>query len=244
MVWVLLPLWLAAAQQSGSVKAADVPVRSQPAEATKEAAPPVTNEALPTEPKEVAPVAMAPTKMQSALDKQRASVRKQAGDWLSTSDSGLNDGFLIPFPKAPLPAASSIAYQILCDPMPDAELERLVQSSAALQKVSPKLVRAIIMQESGGRPCAVSNKGAEGLMQLMPEVQREMSVGNPFDPAQSVEGGVRLLKTLLDRYAGNVPKALAAYNAGAGAVDRAGGIPAIAETTNYVNQVVRRAKLK
>ena len=74
----------------------------------------------------------------------------------------------------------------------------------------------------------------------MPEVQRELSVDDPFDARQSVEAGAKLLRSLIDRYAGNIPKALAAYNAGPGAVDRAGGIPPIRETTNYVKKIVQR----
>jgi soluble lytic murein transglycosylase-like protein len=77
-------------------------------------------------------------------------------------------------------------------------------------------------------------------MQLMPEVQRELSVADPFDPIQSVEGGAKLLRSLIDRYAGDLSKALAAYNAGPGAVDRAGGIPPIPETTNYVAKIAKR----
>ena len=182
--------------------------------------------------------------MQAALEKQRASVRKQAGDWMTVGEPTPSDGFLLPFPRPPESAASNISFHIPCDPMPQAELERIVKTSAERQNVSAKLIRAMIMQESGGRPCAVSSKGAEGLMQLMPDVQREMSVSNPFDPAQSVEGGVRLLRHLLDRYAGDVGRALAAYNAGPGAVDRVGGIPPIEETTNYVNQIVKRARIE
>jgi soluble lytic murein transglycosylase-like protein len=235
MVRVLLPLWLAVAQQSGSAgQPAGTPPRTQPAEAIpppgdqlgSEATPPISN------------------KMQPALEKQRASVRKQAGNWISIGEAGPNESFLIPFPKPPEAVASNISYLAPCEPMGEGELDRIVRASAARQNVSVPLIRALIFQESGGRPCAVSTKGAEGLMQLMPEVQREMSVSNPFDPGQSVEGGVRLLRQLLDRYAGDIPRALAAYNAGAGAVDRAGGIPPIAETTNYVKQIVKRLQIE
>jgi hypothetical protein len=177
--------------------------------------------------------------MQTSLEKQRAAVRKQAGEWMYIGEPQPGDGFLLPWPKQLAPS-TNIAYTFQCDPMPEAELDHLVSDAAARQKVSPKLVRAIINQESGGRPCAVSTAGAQGLMQLMPEVQREMEVSDPFDPKSSVEGGVKLLKTLIERYAGNVPKALAAYNAGSGAVDRAGGIPPIPETTNYVAKIIQK----
>ena len=137
-------------------------------------------------------------------------------------------------------ALRTLIDSIPCDPIPEASLDHIVNDAAERQKVSPKLVRAMILQESGGRPCAVSYAGAQGLMQLMPEVQRDLNVENPFDPMESVEAGVKLLRNLLDRYAGNVPKALAAYNAGPGAVDRAGGIPPIPQTTNYVAKIVKR----
>jgi soluble lytic murein transglycosylase-like protein len=103
------------------------------------------------------------------------------------------------------------------------------------------LVRAVVRQESGFRPCAVSPKGAEGLMQLMPSTQAQFSVSNPFDPQQSIEAGSKLLKQLLERYHGDVSLALSAYNAGAGCVDRSGGVPDIQETKNYVLSILSHA---
>ena len=179
------------------------------------------------------------SRMQNSLDKQLAAVRKQASGYIALGEAQPGDAFLLPWPKAAIPA-TNVSFIIPCDPMPEAELERIVQESATRQRVSPKLVRAVITQESGGRPCAVSSAGAQGLMQLMPEVQRELSVADPFDPQQSVEAGSKLLRTLIDRYAGDLPKALAAYNAGPGAVDRASGIPPIPETINYVARIVKR----
>ena len=177
--------------------------------------------------------------MQTSLDKQLAAVRKQASGYIAIGEAQPSDTFLLPWPKPVVPA-TNISLIIPCDPMPEAELERIVEQAAARQKVSPKVVRAMITQESGGRPCAVSPAGAQGLMQLMPEVQRELSVADPFDPQQSVEAGTKLLRTLIDRYAGDLPKALAAYNAGPGAVDRASGIPPIPETIHYVAKIVKR----
>ena len=183
------------------------------------------------------------TRRQTSLEKQRASVRKQVSGWMSIGEAQPDEAFLLPWPKPATPAAN-IAWKMVdpipCDPLPEAELERIVNEAADRQKVSPRVVRAIITQESGGRPCAVSTAGAQGLMQLMPEVQRQLAVEDPFDARQSVEAGVKLLRTLIDRYAGNLPKALAAYNAGTGTVDRAGGIPPIPETTNYVAKIVQR----
>ncbi len=168
-------------------------------------------------------------------------MRKQASGYISVGESQAADAFLLPWPKPLVPATNiSFIEPMPCDPLPEGELQRIVQQASERQKVSPKLIRAMITQESGGRPCAVSTAGAQGLMQLMPDVQQELSVNDPFDARQSVEAGAKLMRSLLERYAGDVPKALAAYNAGPGAVDRAGGIPPIPETTKYVARIVQK----
>jgi transglycosylase-like protein with SLT domain len=118
-----------------------------------------------------------------------------------------------------------------------ARLEELVQSTAARHGVNANLVRAVIETESGGNPSAVSRKGAVGLMQLMPTTALELGVKNMYSAEQNLEAGVRYLHTLLDRYNGDLDRALAAYNAGAGAVDRAGGVPKYRETREYVKKV-------
>ncbi|MGA7922021.1 MAG: lytic transglycosylase domain-containing protein [Candidatus Acidiferrales bacterium] len=119
----------------------------------------------------------------------------------------------------------------------DGRLDRIVRDSAARHQVDPALVKAVINTESGWNTHAVSNKGAVGLMQLIPGTAQRFGVGNLFDPAQNVEGGTTYLKSLLDRYDGDLNKSLAAYNAGEGAVDRSGGVPAYRETQNYVRKV-------
>ena len=118
-----------------------------------------------------------------------------------------------------------------------ARLEELVQSTAARHGVDANLVRAVIETESGGNPSAVSRKGAVGLMQLMPTTALELGVRNMYSAQENLEAGVRYLHTLLDRYKGDLDRALAAYNAGAGAVDRAGGVPKYRETREYVKKV-------
>ena len=120
---------------------------------------------------------------------------------------------------------------------PPERLERIVREAAERHQVDPALVKAVIATESGWNTHAVSNKGAMGLMQLVPGTAQRFGVGNPYDPAQNVDGGTRYLKTLLERYNGDVTKSIAAYNAGEHAVDASGGVPRIPETQRYVRKV-------
>jgi soluble lytic murein transglycosylase-like protein len=114
--------------------------------------------------------------------------------------------------------------------------------SSEQHRVDPALVRAVIRAESSFDADAISRKGAMGLMQLMPRTARSLKLSNPYDPQQNISGGVRYLRYLLDRFDGNVPLALAAYNAGESRVSRDSRIPAISETREYVRRVLRYYK--
>ncbi|HON77965.1 MAG TPA: lytic transglycosylase domain-containing protein [Spirochaetota bacterium] len=118
------------------------------------------------------------------------------------------------------------------------EIQTMAREYANANRVPAGLVNAIIETESSYNPSAVSPRGAMGLMQLMPATARQLGVENPFMPEENVRGGVQLIRQLLDRYNGDYRKALAAYNAGEGAVDRHNGVPPYSETQNYVNRVI------
>lgn len=125
-----------------------------------------------------------------------------------------------------------------------AQFEPLIQEHARTNGLRPDLVRAVIQIESAFNPRARSPKGAMGLMQLMPATARELGVRDAYDPADNIRGGTAYLRQLLDRYEGSEELALAAYNAGAGAVDRYGRqVPPYQETQNYVRKVGAVAEL-
>jgi soluble lytic murein transglycosylase len=114
----------------------------------------------------------------------------------------------------------------------------IISTACERHGVDPALVRAVVKVESDFNPYAISRKGAMGLMQLMPQTAVELNVKNSFSPHENINGGVKYLRYLLDRYEGNVSLALAAYNAGETAVKRWGTIPPIKETQNYVRRIM------
>lgn len=128
-----------------------------------------------------------------------------------------------------------------CYRNPD-EFEPIVKSLAAEYGVDKNLVKAVIHAESGYNPNAVSAKGAQGLMQLMPKTAQGLKVTNSFDPKDNIRGGVRYLRFLLDTFKGDVTLALAAYNAGLSKVNQYGGVPPYEETRNYISRVLSYQK--
>lgn len=122
----------------------------------------------------------------------------------------------------------------------EGDLRALAVAAARRHGLDPELVLAVVGVESAFRPEAVSPKGARGLMQLMPATAASLGVEDAFDPEENLDGGVRHLGTLLSLYGGDLERALAAYNAGEGAVDRHGGVPPYRETREYVKRVLER----
>jgi len=116
-----------------------------------------------------------------------------------------------------------------------------IDAAAASNGIDPALLKGLVSQESGFDPNARSGAGAVGLTQLMPGTAASLGVTNPLDPAQSLQGGAKYLRQQLDRFGGDERLALAAYNAGPGAVAKYGGVPPYSETQNYVNSVVAKA---
>lgn len=135
---------------------------------------------------------------------------------------------------------SSAPAQVVRKIKPDTDkYDHLIAESCHLHGVDFALVKAVIRAESCFDPYAISSKGAEGLMQLMPETSKKLNVANPFDPHENIRGGVRYLKYLLDRFNSDLRLSLAAYNAGETVVAQVKGIPNYRETKNYVAEVLR-----
>ncbi|HBW47369.1 TPA: hypothetical protein DEF17_05500 [bacterium] len=117
-------------------------------------------------------------------------------------------------------------------------IKPLIEAAAAKYNISPQVIESMARHESSFNPRAVSPKGAMGIMQIMPDTQNMLGVTDPFDPAQSIDGGAKYLRMMLDRFGGDMPKALAAYNAGPDSVSRYNGIPPYQETRNYVGKIL------
>lgn len=145
-----------------------------------------------------------------------------------------------------IPASQILGYQADLTPLPAAEkstpqlsLDQHVTRAGETNGVDADFIRSVIRAESGSNPKAVSRKGAQGLMQLMPATATKLGVKDSFDPAQNVNGGTQFLRELLEKYNGDAAKALAAYNAGPHRVEQYHGVPPYRETRQYVASVIR-----
>ncbi len=178
-------------------------------------------------------------KQRAAAATQRESIRKQAENLgvslASTVMAAPPDPVAVKDPAAVKPASDTG-----CDALEAEVITPIIDAAAKAQTLAPKLIRAVIEQESAYRPCAQSVKGAKGLMQLMPDTAQQLGVEDPFDPQQNVLAGAKYLKQLLDKYGGNLTQALGAYNAGPATVDQAGGLPNIRETQDYVKAIMQK----
>jgi len=147
-------------------------------------------------------------------------------------------------PDAPKAAEADGASALDGTSLDETPYGEIIAAASEAHGVNPMLVRALIQVESKFRPTARSRKGAMGLMQLMPSTAREYNVRNPFEPKANIEAGIKHLKTLIDRFGSSVELALAAYNAGPGAVEKFNGVPPYRETRNYVSRILSLSGLK
>jgi len=175
--------------------------------------------------------------MEASIAKQRDSVRRQVA---ASTEQAASGWFTVPWVVSEWEAQGGQPVEDDCPPIPPNELKEYIEEIARREGFTPDLLRAVIDRESGFRPCAVSPKGAQGLMQLMPATADELGVNDPFDPKENIAAGARFLSRLLERYKGDISLALAAYNAGPGRVDRFEGLPPIPETINYVADILKR----
>jgi soluble lytic murein transglycosylase-like protein len=175
-------------------------------------------------------------KQRASLEIQRQAIHLQLGEKVpaSRSASVLVEQFITPLITFNQPAIN----QADCPALDRPKIDALVSVAAQKQSLDPAILKAVIRQESGFKPCVVSPKGAQGLMQLMPATARELHVTNPFDPEQNVRGGAAYLKQMLARYGGDLRLALVGYNAGPGRADRGDETLYPLETQNYVANIL------
>lgn len=196
------------------------------------------------------PVTAARQAMETSLSRQREAVSAMAPSLELQRRSLQNQPrpqpgssfFTLP-PLPPLPPAAGSVIPLgnstaPCPPLASAELDPLINDAAEREDLAPDLLRGVIQQESAARPCAVSSKGALGLMQLMPGTALQLGVSDALDPKENVDAGARFLKQLLRSYGGDVSLALGAFNAGPAKVTQAGGLPDYPETIDYVRKVL------
>jgi soluble lytic murein transglycosylase-like protein len=175
------------------------------------------------------------TRMEESLRQQTESVARQV-----QAVRTLQPGAAPPPLLAARPLRPVLNTLRACDPISPGSFDPQIRAEAGRQGLAPELLRAVISAESAFVPCAVSDKGAMGLMQLMPGTAAAMGVSDPMDPDDNLRGGVRYLGQLLERYGGDLRLALGAYNAGPALVDKFGDVPPIPETQNYVREILKK----
>jgi soluble lytic murein transglycosylase-like protein len=181
------------------------------------------------------PYSAARQAMETSIARQRQSVRSQ----VENAQAAPDDWFTAPWPRQ----VSAVSVSDDCERIPPAKLQDYIDQTAKREGFTPDLLRAVIARESAYYPCAVSAKGAQGLMQLMPATASDLGVQDPFDPKENISAGARFLGQMLDRYGGDIGLALAAYNAGPSRVDTYQGLPPIPETINYVADIMEKLQM-
>ena len=171
--------------------------------------------------------------MQSSIERQKAALKRRTVESAARAPAA---GFF----DMPGPARLGGGPPPACDPLPAPQIESLVETASLREGVDADLIRDVMKEESAFKPCAVSPKGAMGLMQLMPMTAGDLGVSNPFDPEENVNAGTQFLKRLMLRYGGDLALTLGAYNAGPSRIESAAkiAVPEIPETVNYVRDIL------
>jgi soluble lytic murein transglycosylase-like protein len=234
-VWILFA-GAGLAQTAAPPKIAAKPAATPPKNAQKgsPAPPRSADKAVAPPPRaDQAPAARPAQTFQSSIEKQRAAIAIQREAVRKQSEMAAQWHAATPLHVGP--AAD-------CDPIAEVVLTPLIDGAAQQHQVDTKLLRGVIEQESAFLPCAISERGAMGLMQLMPDTAEQFKVADVFDPRQNIEAGATFLRQLLEKYKGDLKLVLAAYNAGPDTVDKAGGIPDIKETQDYVEAILKKLR--
>jgi soluble lytic murein transglycosylase-like protein len=176
--------------------------------------------------------------LQTLIEQTRATAEGSTG---GTAAAGST--FASALQAASTPSATTASYAPSTEGSGgSSQYDALIEAAAARNGVDPAILHGLIQQESGFDPNSQSGAGAVGLTQLMPGTASSLGVSNPLDPAESIEGGARYLAQMMSRFGGNTTDALAAYNAGPGAVSQYGGVPPYPETQSYVEKVTAYAE--